>query len=213
MRRIIAKHPTAILPAIGLAVSLIFAAVALHAHRRAQTLGETGFAVLLGARERFEPVNFDPKPLRRTDAAPVEASMISFPPAELTTRFSRIGISPGARPSFGLDDKPALTIYLAPWSPYCRDELDRVRVMREQLAARGVATRIVLGLDSQDKLDELANELGGDVLFEPNGRTSNPTSGVPAFVVSDASKVVATRVGGFDGALEAAGWVLGRLGR
>lgn len=220
MRRLgagLGRNMGALLPTLALSVSLVFGAAAWSAQRRAQALGENGWAALFGVRQRFEPLDFDPKPLKRAQPAPIveQAAMIFLPAVQLAGRHDAIAANDPrkAAPSFSADERPTVTVYLAPWSTYCHDAVAEIKEMRRKLEARGVATRVVLGLDGQSQLDSFAAELGGDVVFEPGGQTSNPAGGVPAFVVSDGGKVVAARLGVFSTDGEGAGWALAKLGR
>src|SRR5579859_1057433 len=42
-----------------------------------------------------------------------------------------------------------LTIYLAPWCPYCRASTPLILALREFLRMKGVATRVIVGLDKE----------------------------------------------------------------
>jgi hypothetical protein len=98
-----------VLPTAGLSASLLFGAVAWHAHYQARHSGETGFATLFGVRESFDPMDFNPKPLRRAEPAPALD-------VEKAPRFDPLSGGAYAKPSLSLvgDGRPVVTIFLAP---------------------------------------------------------------------------------------------------
>jgi len=88
-----------------------------------------------------------------------------------------------------------LTVYLAPWCPYCRAATPMILALREYLRMRGVTTRVVIGLDKEGPVRAYAATFGPGTFLDPQGRVS-PSGGVPAFLVSDPTgKIVSQRSG------------------
>lgn len=88
-----------------------------------------------------------------------------------------------------------LTIYVAPWCPYCRASTPMILALRDYLARKGVTTRIVVGLDKMARVRDYAQVFGRDTFLDPEGRIS-PPGGVPNFIVSDARGRVLRTQGG-----------------
>lgn len=87
-----------------------------------------------------------------------------------------------------------LTVYVAPWCGYCRAATPAIRALRVFLAGKGVATRIVVGMDRPEALRDYAREFGPDTLLDA-GRAM-AVNGVPHFYVSDASGALLREVAG-----------------
>ena len=82
-----------------------------------------------------------------------------------------------------------LTVYVAPWCRYCRAATPMILALRGYLQKKGVATRIIIGLDRPEAMLAYAKTFGPDTFLDPNGR-AQPASGVPNFRISDANGVI-----------------------
>lgn len=87
-----------------------------------------------------------------------------------------------------------LTVYVAPWCGYCRAATPAIRTLRVYLADKGVATRVVVGMDQLDALREYAKDFGPDTMLD-SGRAL-AVGGVPHFYVTDASGRLIKEVAG-----------------
>lgn len=87
-----------------------------------------------------------------------------------------------------------LTIYVAPWCGYCRQATPLILETRRYLDARGVETRVIVGLDHPEPVQNYARLFGPATLLDINGSFS--VSGVPHFYVSDASGKILKELGG-----------------
>lgn len=77
-----------------------------------------------------------------------------------------------------------LTIYLAPWCGVCRASTDLIKELRPWLAQRGIASRVVIGRDRPDAVEDYAKVFGPETLMDAGG-TLPLKGGVPQFLVSD----------------------------
>ncbi|MFI5361626.1 MAG: hypothetical protein ACHQ49_06630 [Elusimicrobiota bacterium] len=82
-----------------------------------------------------------------------------------------------------------LTVYVAPWCPHCRGASPLISAVREDVAKRGVTTRIVVGMDQEQAVVSYAEQFGPDTLLDL-GSEFKFTVGVPAVFVSDARGVI-----------------------
>lgn len=99
--------------------------------------------------------------------------------------------------SVPLDQCPTpkcLTVYVAPWCPYCVRSTGIIRNTRESLRARNVSTRVIVGMDQPESLRSYARDFGGDTLLDPQGLVK--VSGVPHFIVSGADGTVEKTMAG-----------------
>jgi thiol-disulfide isomerase/thioredoxin len=87
-----------------------------------------------------------------------------------------------------------LTIYVAPWCGYCRQATPLIIELKKHLEKKGVSTRIVVGMDAMEAVRAYAVEFGPDTLLDPDGGFR--VSGVPHFLVSDASGAISKKVPG-----------------
>jgi hypothetical protein len=78
-----------------------------------------------------------------------------------------------------------LTIYVAPWCPFCRRSTSRFIAMRKFLAGRGVPTIFVVGGAELGLCEEYAQEFGPKTLLDPNASLQVP--GYPHFIITDAN--------------------------
>ena len=102
-----------------------------------------------------------------------------------------------------------LTVVVAPWCGVCRTKAALISRLSGILKARGVETRVVVGMDEEEAVREFAREFGPDTLLDPEGRLR--VSGVPHFLVSDSSGVILNRAAGMPGPVrtaEALAWYL-----
>ena len=88
-----------------------------------------------------------------------------------------------------------LTVYVAPWCPYCRAATPMIVALKEYLKDRGVTTRVVVGMSGPSEVAAYAKVFGAETLLDPRG--AFPVSGVPHFVVSDARGAVLREVAGY----------------
>jgi len=77
-----------------------------------------------------------------------------------------------------------LTVYLSPWCGVCRASTDLIKALRPWLAERGVASRVVIGRDRPDAVEEYAKVFGPDTLIDAAGVVPL-RGGVPQFLISD----------------------------
>jgi hypothetical protein len=94
-----------------------------------------------------------------------------------------------------------LTVYVAPWCHYCRGATPMILALRGYLEKKGVATRVVVGLDRPEAVLAYAKVFGPDTFLDPNGR-AQPASGVPNFRVSDPGGVILSSQSGAPQGLE-----------
>ncbi|MBI5622664.1 MAG: TlpA family protein disulfide reductase [Elusimicrobia bacterium] len=87
-----------------------------------------------------------------------------------------------------------LTVYVAPWCGYCRRGTPVILALRKLLADNGVSMRVIVGMDAMEAVRAYAAEFGPDTLLDPDGAFR--VSGVPHFLVSDASGAITKRVPG-----------------
>jgi hypothetical protein len=106
--------------------------------------------------------------------------------------------------------KKCLTVTLAPWCGNCRSHTKTFLDLAAGLAAKGVPTRFVVGMDRLEDVKAYAADFGPDALLDPDGLF--PTSGVPSFTVSDSTGAVlntARGVPSFVKTDKALAWYLG----
>lgn len=77
-----------------------------------------------------------------------------------------------------------LNVYLAPWCGYCRAATPAILELREHLKARGVATRVVIGMDKLESVTDYARLFGGETALDP-ANAVGVSGGVPHFYVTD----------------------------
>ena len=89
-----------------------------------------------------------------------------------------------------------LTILVAPWCGVCRHEAPNFVALRHYLDARGVSSRIVVGLSSDtDAIKKFAAVFGADALLDADGAMSSRST--PLLLVSDREGRVLKAVEGF----------------
>jgi len=77
-----------------------------------------------------------------------------------------------------------LNIYLSPWCGVCRASTDLVKELQPWLAERGIASRVIIGRDRPEAIDEYAKVFGPETLIDPDGVVPIK-GGVPQFLISD----------------------------
>ncbi|MEK7657473.1 MAG: TlpA disulfide reductase family protein [Elusimicrobiota bacterium] len=105
--------------------------------------------------------------------------------------------------------KKCLTVVVAPWCGVCRTKAELIKRLGAIVKARGVETRVVVGMDTEEAVREFAREFGPDTLLDPAGRLR--VAGVPHFLVSDSSGVIVNKAAGMPGPVrtaEALAWYL-----
>lgn len=88
-----------------------------------------------------------------------------------------------------------LTVLVAPWCGVCHQVAGDVVNLRRYLDAKGVPTRVVVGLASLEEVKGFAETFGPDALLDPDGAFR--ARGVPLFVVTGSDGRVLKTVPGF----------------
>lgn len=105
---------------------------------------------------------------------------------------------PKAAPLSECPTAKCLTIVVAPWCGVCHAIVPYILALRHYLAAKGVATRIVVGLAPLEALKPMAVPYGPDTQLDPEPESLVPAKdGVPMFVVTDYDGALLKRVNGF----------------
>lgn len=104
-------------------------------------------------------------------------------------------LSSSAPQPLGCSTPKCLTIYVAPWCPYCRAATPMILALRDYLKKHGVDMRVIVGLDKERPVRKYAEVFGPDTFLDTDGRIQ-PPGGVPNFIVSDASGRVLRSLGG-----------------
>jgi hypothetical protein len=114
-----------------------------------------------------------------------------LPDARLPTLGGVVGPSLASCPT-----EKCLTILVAPWCGVCRAEAPNFVLLRHYLDAKGVSSRIVVGLsDDKAAIRKFAAEFGADALLDADGVMSS--RGTPLLLVSDREGRVLKVVEGF----------------
>lgn len=95
-----------------------------------------------------------------------------------------VGASSGKTALKSCPTEKCLTIYMSPWCGVCRASTDLIKELRPWLAERGVASRVIIGRDRKDAVEDYAREFGPDTLIDADGMVPLK-GGVPQFLVSD----------------------------
>ncbi len=93
-----------------------------------------------------------------------------------------------------------LTIYVAPWCPYCTQLTPVIDQMARDLQSEGVSVALIVGSDSLGKVKAYAKKYSVPVYEDANGDyyRSIGVTAVPYFAVTNASgKIVETMLGGY----------------
>ena len=118
-----------------------------------------------------------------------------LPDARLPTLGGVVGPSLASCPT-----EKCLTILVAPWCGVCRAEAPNFISLRHYLDARGVSSRIVVGLSGDTAaIRKFAAEFGADTLLDTEGALSSRST--PLLLVSDREGRVLKVVEGFPSAL------------
>ncbi len=102
----------------------------------------------------------------------------AMPPLRLPTLGGTMAPSLASCP-----DHKCLTVYVAPWCGACHMATPLILELRRYLSSRGVATRIVVGMDEPAAVRQYAKAFGPDTLMDPAGDLR--VDGTPYFFVSD----------------------------
>ena len=87
------------------------------------------------------------------------------------------------------------TVVVAPWCGYCRRGTPVMIVLREWLARRGVAMRVIVGLAGIQDVKAYAQEFGPESMLDPEGKVK-VTGGVPHFYVTDQKGSILKEIAG-----------------
>ncbi|MCB0317863.1 MAG: redoxin family protein [Bdellovibrionales bacterium] len=89
--------------------------------------------------------------------------------------------------------KRCLAVYLAPWCGHCRAAMPLVKeIQRKFKYNKSVGIKVVVGQDSIQNLNRYANEIGGMVLVDKDGKFYRGlgVSGVPYWAVWDQERLI-----------------------
>jgi thiol-disulfide isomerase/thioredoxin len=126
-------------------------------------------------------------------AAP--AARRTLPDARLATLGGVAGPSLASCPT-----EKCLTILVAPWCGVCRAEAPKFVQLRHYLDARGVSSRVVVGLsDDKAAIRKFAAVFGADTLLDAAGVMSSRAT--PLLLVSDRQGRILKVVNGFPSGL------------
>lgn len=106
--------------------------------------------------------------------------------------------------------KKCLVVVLSPGNSRCRNAAKNIKIFRDYLNARGIATKIVVGKDSLGAVRGFAAEFGGDTLLDPGGAV--PADGLPHFyAIYDDGGIIKESASAYEGPVDVAKWA-GELG-
>lgn len=88
-----------------------------------------------------------------------------------------------------------MAVYLAPWCGYCERVIPAIKELPRLLAARNIATCVVVGRAETDALQRFVSEHGLDASFDEKGQIS--VSGVPYFFSFDRDGNILSSFGGY----------------
>lgn len=125
------------------------------------------------------------------------SSKASLPDVQLPTLSRGTGPSLASCPA-----KKCLTVYVAPWCGYCRAATPLILDTREYLKKNGIATRVIVGLDRLEPVQEYAKVFGQDTLIDTNDTLH--LNGVPRFYVSDSAGKILKEVAGLPSGIKSA---------
>ena len=78
---------------------------------------------------------------------------------------------------------PVVVEFSTDWCGYCKQAVPLFRELPGRLKPRGVATRVIVGMDTPEELADTAREYGPDTLLDPDNRIR--VRGVPHLILSD----------------------------
>ena len=90
--------------------------------------------------------------------------------------------------------KRCLTVYVAPWCGYCRSATPVILEARDRLKAKGITTRVIVGMAAVDDVRDYAMVFGDAALLDPKGTLG--VAGVPQLFLSDAKGRILRRASG-----------------
>lgn len=124
-------------------------------------------------------------------------------PTEYLVYYEKNAAQQGQKKRLSCLRNRCLTIYLAPWCPYCRKSHAAILDAVKQLEARGITTSIVLGMDKPEALVAYAADFPFPVYFDSNKAYFKKLGmkGVPHSIVwLPGGKIVKNESGGFSSA-------------
>jgi hypothetical protein len=89
-----------------------------------------------------------------------------------------------------------VVVFLAPWCPSCQGSVPFLNDMRKRFDQEGkVGVKVIVGMDSEEKLTSMAKKIGGEVFLDSNKEFSRSAGvrGVPAWWVVDDKKRILAR--------------------
>ena len=90
-------------------------------------------------------------------------------------------------------------VYVAPWCPACKVAIGFIKQLREYLSrANKVGLQVVVGLDKEESLRNMAESIGGVVYIDREGRMKRAAGigGIPSWVVWNWERKVVARTAG-----------------
>ena len=105
---------------------------------------------------------------------------------QLTPPKTLIGLPPPADPCGG--KRRCFIAFVAPWCSACHESIPFLQAIRRSVRKDAdLGVQIVVGLDKQEQMQEMASELGGSVYFDEHGLLQQEMGvrGVPAWAVID----------------------------
>lgn len=85
-------------------------------------------------------------------------------------------------------------VYVTPWCPHCREATPHVLKLAEFLAPKNIPTRVIVGQDTDEHLENYARAFGPQTALDRGNEV--PVNGVPHFfVVDNEGRLLAERAG------------------
>ncbi len=124
-------------------------------------------------------------------------------PAQTMVYYDKNSTEQATKRSLSCLRNRCLTIYLAPWCPYCKSSHTAILDAVKQLDARGISTTVILGRDKTEALLEYAADFPFPVYLDPNKAYFKELGmkGVPHWIVwLPGGKIIKNESGGFSSA-------------
>lgn len=98
-----------------------------------------------------------------------------------------------------------LVVYLAPWCPACKASIGLIRATQHFAESNPkIGVQLIVGMDSNNKLQKFAEELGGSTFVDSSNRIQDSVSvgGVPSWFVLDKDRNILNRGSGLPAGIE-----------